>query len=97
MKARLPNKPAAGNAGIAPRLAIGYRWPGVPELWTLARSYLAISIVCSDFSSYDPNLKCATRGLRIPSTHNFYRNHARPVNSGRNSLRHAPKFQRIIV
>jgi hypothetical protein len=26
-----PNKPAAGNAGIAPQLAIGYYWPGVPE------------------------------------------------------------------
>jgi len=25
------NKPAAGNAGIASRLAIGYAWPGVPE------------------------------------------------------------------
>jgi len=25
------NKPAAGNAGIAPRLTIGRHWPGVPE------------------------------------------------------------------
>jgi len=25
------NKPAAGNAGIAPQLAIGRHWPGVPE------------------------------------------------------------------
>jgi len=29
--ARRPNKPAAGNAGIAPQLAIGHHWPGVPE------------------------------------------------------------------
>jgi len=30
------NKPAAGNAGIAPRLTIGYHWRGVPdpERWT---------------------------------------------------------------
>jgi hypothetical protein len=27
----VPNKPAAGNAGIAPRLAIGHHRPGVPE------------------------------------------------------------------
>lgn len=27
----LPNKPAAPNAGIAPRLTIGHRWPGVGE------------------------------------------------------------------
>jgi len=26
-----PNKPAAGNAGIASRLTIEHRWPGVPE------------------------------------------------------------------
>jgi hypothetical protein len=26
-----PNKPAAGNAGWAPQLAIGHHWPGVPE------------------------------------------------------------------
>jgi len=26
-----PNNPAAGNAGIAPRLRIGHHWPGVPE------------------------------------------------------------------
>ena len=26
-----PNKPAAGNAGIASRLTIGHHWPGVPE------------------------------------------------------------------
>jgi hypothetical protein len=26
-----PNKPAAGNSGMAPRLAIGHHWPGVPE------------------------------------------------------------------
>jgi hypothetical protein len=26
-----PNKPAAGNAGIASRLIIGDHWPGVPE------------------------------------------------------------------
>jgi hypothetical protein len=25
------NKPAAGNAGIAPRFAIGSHWPGVPD------------------------------------------------------------------
>ena len=25
------SKPAAGKAGIAPQLAIGYRWPGLPE------------------------------------------------------------------
>ncbi len=25
------NKPAAGNAGFAPQLAIGSNWPGVPE------------------------------------------------------------------
>jgi len=25
------NKPAAGNAGIASRLAIEHQWPGVPE------------------------------------------------------------------
>jgi len=29
--AALFNKPAAGNAGIAPRLTIGHYWPGVPE------------------------------------------------------------------
>jgi hypothetical protein len=27
----LPNKPAAGNAGIAPQLTIGRHWPGVGE------------------------------------------------------------------
>ena len=26
-----PNKPAAGNAGIASQLTIGHHWPGVPE------------------------------------------------------------------
>jgi len=26
-----PNKPAAGNAGIASRLTIEHHWPGVPE------------------------------------------------------------------
>jgi hypothetical protein len=26
-----PNKPAAGNAGFAPGMAIGHHWPGVPE------------------------------------------------------------------
>ena len=26
-----PNKPAAGNAGFAPQLAIVRHWPGVPE------------------------------------------------------------------
>jgi len=26
-----PNKPAAPNAGIAPRFAIGHHWPGVGE------------------------------------------------------------------
>ena len=26
-----PNKPAAGNAGIAPQLTIRYHCPGVPE------------------------------------------------------------------
>jgi hypothetical protein len=26
-----PNKPAAGHAGLAPRLAIEHHWPGVPE------------------------------------------------------------------
>ena len=31
MKQTWPNKPAAGNAGIAPQLAIGHHWPGVPE------------------------------------------------------------------
>jgi len=25
------NKPAAGNAGIAPQLAIEHHWPGLPE------------------------------------------------------------------
>ena len=30
-KGKDPNKPAAGNAGIAPQLAIGHHWPGVPE------------------------------------------------------------------
>jgi len=29
--AKVPNHPAAGNAGIAPRLAIDRHWPGVPE------------------------------------------------------------------
>lgn len=31
-----PNQPAAGNAGIASPLPIGYLWPGVPERerWT---------------------------------------------------------------
>jgi hypothetical protein len=28
---RIPNKPAAGNAGIASRLTIEHHWPGVPE------------------------------------------------------------------
>ena len=28
---RVPNKPAAGNAGIASQLTIEYHWPGVPE------------------------------------------------------------------
>jgi hypothetical protein len=39
MKAKEPNKPSAGNAGIAPQLAIGYSWPGVPEpeRWVRAR------------------------------------------------------------
>jgi hypothetical protein len=27
----VPNHPAAGKAGIAPRLAIGHYWPGLPE------------------------------------------------------------------
>jgi hypothetical protein len=27
-----PNHPAAGNAGIASRLAIEHHWPGVPDL-----------------------------------------------------------------
>ena len=33
MDLRFPssNKPAAGNAGIASRLAVGHHWPGVPE------------------------------------------------------------------
>jgi len=31
MKAKEPNKPAAGNAGIAPPLTIGNHWPAVPE------------------------------------------------------------------
>jgi hypothetical protein len=26
-----PNKPAAGKAGFAPRLAIGHHCPGLPE------------------------------------------------------------------
>ena len=26
-----PNHPAPGKAGIASRLAIGHRWPGLPE------------------------------------------------------------------
>ena len=26
-----PNHPAAGKAGIASRLAVGHRWPGLPE------------------------------------------------------------------
>ena len=25
------NKPAAGNAGVAPQLTIEHHWPGVPE------------------------------------------------------------------
>ena len=28
---RVPNQPAAGNAGIAPPLTIEHHWPGVPE------------------------------------------------------------------
>ncbi len=28
---RKPGPYPAGNAGIAPRLRIGYHWPGVPE------------------------------------------------------------------
>jgi len=31
MNANAPNHPAAGQAGIAPQLAIGHRWPGLPE------------------------------------------------------------------
>jgi len=27
----LPNKPAAGKAGLAPWLAIGHHWSGLPE------------------------------------------------------------------
>jgi hypothetical protein len=27
----LPNKPAAGKAGIASQLAIRHHWPGLPE------------------------------------------------------------------
>ncbi len=33
-----PNKPAAGNAGFASRLAIGRHWPGVPEPERLAKA-----------------------------------------------------------
>jgi hypothetical protein len=35
MRAESPNKPAAPNAGIASRLTIEHRWPGVgePERW----------------------------------------------------------------
>ena len=31
MRVQSPNHPAAGKAGIASRLAIGYRCPGLPE------------------------------------------------------------------
>ena len=31
MEIELPNKPAAGNAGIASRLTIQHHCPGVPE------------------------------------------------------------------
>ena len=31
MEPKEPNKPAAGNAGIASQLAIETHWPGVPE------------------------------------------------------------------
>lgn len=42
-----PNKPAAGNAGIASQLAIGYRWPGVPEpeRWMNARIPVLLAIL----------------------------------------------------
>lgn len=39
-----PNKPAAGNAGIAPRLTIGHHWPGVPEPERSAASQRAVTI-----------------------------------------------------
>jgi len=31
MTTQSPNKPAAGNAGIASQLKVGHHWPGVPE------------------------------------------------------------------
>ena len=31
MRTRAANKSAAGNAGIASRLAIQHHWPGVPD------------------------------------------------------------------
>ena len=33
-----PNHPATGKAGMAARLAIGHRWPGLPEpgRWTFS-------------------------------------------------------------
>jgi hypothetical protein len=36
------NKPAAGNAGIAPQLTIGHHWPGVPESERWPYSYMNI-------------------------------------------------------
>jgi hypothetical protein len=48
-----PNKPALGNAGIAPRLAVQRHWPGVPEperrrmrtTFTVSPAYRAAIIV----------------------------------------------------
>jgi hypothetical protein len=28
---KTPNKPAAGNAGLASRLTVTHHWPGVPD------------------------------------------------------------------